>query len=142
MPSTRQANTARALAVQEVQRLLDSADSLKRLPQLREDVLSKQLVGARRGLGLHAVEVSCMGQPSMCSAQMTDCRPVDPAAAPPAEHPGICLLSAPAPQANKAQLAAAVASQVEAAKLGLDQLTRAHQVGARAKAQAGWGRRV
>ncbi|KAL4437795.1 hypothetical protein ABPG77_005707 [Micractinium sp. CCAP 211/92] len=73
------ANTARALAVQEVQRLLDSADSLKRLPQLREDVLSKQL-------------------------------------------------------ANKAQLAAAVASQVEAAKLGLDQLTRAHQalVGMRA----------
>lgn len=41
-----QANTARALAVQEVQRLLDSADSLKRLPQLRENVLAKQLVSA------------------------------------------------------------------------------------------------
>lgn len=37
----------------------------------------------------------------------------------------------PALQANKAQLAAAVASQVEATKLGLDQLMRAHQVGER-----------
>lgn len=72
MSVVEQANTARALAVQEVQRLLDSADSLKRLPQLREDVLAKQL-------------------------------------------------------ANKAQLAAAVASQVESTKLGLDQLMRAHQ---------------
>ncbi len=33
-----------------------------------------------------------------------------------------------ASQANKAQLSAAVASQVEATKSGLDMLTRAHQV--------------
>lgn len=74
-----QAQAARAAAVAEVQRLLASADDLKRLSALREDVAAKQ-------------------------------------------------------QANKAQLSAAVASQVEATKAGLDSLARAHQalVGMRA----------
>ncbi|KAI7841448.1 hypothetical protein COHA_004843 [Chlorella ohadii] len=74
-----QAQAARAAAVAEVQRLLATADDLKRLTALREDVAAKQ-------------------------------------------------------QANKAQLSAAVASQVEATKAGLDSLARAHQalVGMRA----------
>ncbi|PSC69331.1 exocyst complex component Sec6 [Micractinium conductrix] len=67
-----QANEARRQAVAEVQRLLTSADDLKRLGALRQDVLTKQ-------------------------------------------------------QANKAQLSAAVASQVEATKAGLDSLARSHQ---------------
>ncbi len=40
-----QANQARLLATAEVGRLLASADDLKRLASLREDVLAKQQVG-------------------------------------------------------------------------------------------------
>lgn len=44
-PTCLQAQAARAAAVAEVQRLLASADDLKRLSALREDVAAKQQVG-------------------------------------------------------------------------------------------------
>jgi hypothetical protein len=110
-----QANQARLLATAEVARLLASVDDLKRLPALREDVLAKQQVGliapctlTRSGAVWHWGTGDAAKQP---------------------------LLQLPTPQANRAQLSAAVSSQVEATKSGLDMLTRAHQV--RSDAAAG-----
>lgn len=51
-----QANQARLLATAEVARLLASADDLKRLPALREDVLAKKEVSLTAPCCVHAVK--------------------------------------------------------------------------------------
>ena len=102
-----QANQARLLATAEVARLLATPADLKRLSSLREDVLAKQQVGVGSTATGRAVPC-CLERPT---TRVAAARP----------HAPPCL------QTNKAQLSAAVASQVEATKSGLDMLARAHQ---------------
>ncbi len=131
-----QAIGARKLAVDEVERLLQHPEDLQRLASLRDEYALKQQVPSvdlrmvYRARTLCTSSLPAAGGPAcpLFQGELWGQLPDHQLLVPPGLAPNqACRLLTPTLQTNKAQLTAAVASQVEATKSGLDMLNRAHQ---------------
>ena len=122
----RQANDARRSAVEEVERLLQHPEDLKRLPALREEYSQKQQARASGATCPGAAAASCCVSPMGCLwaaglSMIMHLRSSSLLCAP-ANLPAII-----GTQANKAQLSATVSSQTENIRTGLELVAKSKQ---------------